>query len=200
MRRRRYLALAAASVTSLTGCLGRVTENDSPVRPSGVSVEYVVRPGSIPDDVAHLYVDFAAYLAERSDDVYSCTPGAPLMDNEYDPTPTPLPEPEGACEGFDAGRVDVAALDGPRRLGPFEADGRFTGGHTLVAPDPTLVIADGTTATDVYDTDFRAITERTAPSGAYGVEIGVTDYAGTDESPRWRYGIDVERFEATPAD
>ncbi|WP_255198177.1 hypothetical protein [Halorarius litoreus] len=206
MHRRRYLALASASAVSLAGCVSRPSsdEQSSTVTPSpgadGVSVAYVVRPGSIPDDVAQLSVDFAVYLAERSEDVYACTTGAPLMDNKYDPTPTPLPEPEGACERFDAPRVDVATLDGSRTLGPFEAGERFTGGHTLVAHDVTLVLDDGTTATDVYDTDFRAVTERTTPSGTYGVEIGVTDYANEDESPRWRYGIDVQRFEATPVD
>lgn len=209
MRRRRYLALVGGSVASLTGCVDRSQSGDSSTTGNGtgtatagspgVSVAYVVRAGSIPDHVAHLYVDFAVYFAARDDDVYPCTDDAPLMDNRYDPSPTPLPVPEGECERFDAPRVDVAALDGLRTLGPFEASGTFDGGHTLVAHDVTLVLDDGTTATEVYDTDFRAVTERTAPAGTHGVEIGVTDYEGVDDAPRWRFGIDVERVEGTPA-
>lgn len=210
MHRRRYLALVGGSVAALTGCVDRSQSGDPSTTGSGigtatrtagapgVSVEYVVRAGSIPDHVAQLSVDFAVYFAERSDDVYPCTDDAPLMDNRYDPEPTPLPVPEGECEQFDVPRVDVAALDGTRTLGPFEANDTFSGGHTLVAHDVTLVLEDGTFATEVHDTDFRAVTERTTPSGTYGVEIGVTDYEGTDDPPRWRFGIHTERFEVPP--
>lgn len=177
------------------------TESATPTTPrtdgGNDSVEYVVRPGSIADGIAHLYVDFAVYLSEHSEDIHPCTDDAPLQDNKYDPTPTPLPMPAGQCERFDVPEIDFATLDGTRSLGRFDASATYSGAHTLVVHDVTVVLENGTTASDVYDTDFRAVTEPATPSGAYGVEIGVTDYEGSDTSLRWRFGVDVERFDPT---
>ena len=69
---------------------------------------------------------------------------------------------------------------------------------SLVVHDVTVVLANGTETTAVYDTDFRAITERSAPRGRYGVEISVTDYRGADRDLPWRFGIEATRF--APAD
>jgi hypothetical protein len=203
MNRRRYLVSVGAAVGSLAGCVDRFSGGDaSPTdsvtatpRPGQVSVEYVLRAGQIPDDVAHVNVDLAVYLAERPDDIESCTAGAPLSDNRYDPTPTPLPTPAGQCTSFTVDEVDVAALDSPRLLGPFEASATYSGGHTLVVHDVTVVLDDGTTVSDVYDTDFRAVTERATPAGTYGVEIGVSDVGESDHS--WRYEVGVVRFDPT---
>lgn len=194
-------AVAAAGCVGVPGAGGPGTATGTPT-PSAttastgepVSVEYVVRKGSIADGVAHVYVDFAVYFASTPDDVYPCTDEAPLYDNQYDPTPTPVRTPAGLCKRFDVQRVDIAALDGPRSLGEFTADGTYDGGHTLVVHDVTVELENGTTVDDVYDTDFRAVTERTAPSGSYGVTFTVTDHAD-DESLRWRYGVDAEPFD-----
>jgi hypothetical protein len=202
------LTLAILGCVVLAGCLGGPGADPAPgepsdvtpsatgtVTPEDVSVEYRLRAGAIAEAVAHVYVDFAVYLAERPEDVYACTDDAPLMDNRYDATPTPLPTPAGQCERFDVPRVDLAAMNGSRTLGPFEASGTYAGGHTLVVHDVTVVLENGSTAEDVYDTDFRAVTEQTRPSGPYGVEIGVTDHRDSDQDLRWRFGVDVERFD-----
>lgn len=196
----------------LAGCLGppgtvpATGSANGPATPSTMSAAsttdhgtlsfgYVVRPGSVPDAVSHVYVDFAVYLAERPDDIYACTDGAPLLDNQHDPTPTPLRTPAGQCERFDLPRVDLATLDGPRTLGRFTANASAAGAHTLVVHDVTVVLENGTAAPNVYDTDFRAVTEAAAPSGTYGVEINVTDYEGSNRDVPWRFGVDVRRFD-----
>lgn len=209
---KRLPLVVVVAAVAVAGCLGfpgdgtPASGSETPTpSPTGatstpeetVSVEYVVRSGSIADSVSHVYVDFGVYFAQYPGDVYGCTDGAPLYDNRYDPTPTPVPTPAGQCEQFDVTRVDVAALDGARSLGEFAANGTYSGGHTLVVHDVTVVLENGTTATDVHDTDFRAVTEETTPSGTYGVEFAVTDYADSDESRRWRFGVESERFDPT---
>lgn len=202
------LALALLGCVALAGCLGGPGAGPAPGEPTDatptatgtappedVSVEYRLRAGAIADAVAHVYVDFAVYLAERPEDVYACTEDAPLMDNRYDPTPTPLPTPAGRCERFDVPRVDLAAMNGTRSIGPFDASGTYVGGHTLVVHDVTVVLENGSTAEDVYDTDFRTVTEQARPSRTYGVEIGVTDHRGSEQDLRWRFGVEADRFD-----
>jgi hypothetical protein len=201
------LLLALLACVVLAGCLGGPGA-DTPGGPTGatptvtgtaeseeVSVEYRLRAGSIADTVAHVYLDLAVYFAEHPEDVYACTDDAPLMDNRYDATATPLPTPAGQCERFDVPPVDLAAMNDTRALGPFEASATYAEAHTLVVHDVTVVLENGSTAEDVYDTDFRAVTDRARPSGTHGVEIGVTDYRGSDENLRWRFGVAVETFD-----
>lgn len=208
----RLLLVVVMAAVAVAGCLGApgpgTPTSDSetptpsptqaaPTEEETVSVEYVVRSGSIADSISHVYVDFAVYFAQHPEDIYACTNGAPLLDNKYDPTPTPLPTPAGQCKRFDVPRVDVAALDGTRSLGEFTANGTYSGGHTLVVHDVTIVLENGTTASDVYDTDFRSVTERTTPSGTHGIEFTVTDYEDSDKSLRWRFGVESEQFDPT---
>lgn len=174
------------------------TVSPAPASESGtLSFGYVVRTASLPDAVGHVYVDFSVYLAERPGDIHACTDGAPLLDNQFDPSPTPLPTPAGRCEQFDVSRVDLATLDGQQTLGRFTADASAAGAHTLVVHDVSVVLENGTTVSSVYDTDFRAVTEESAPSGTYGVEINVTDYEGSGRDLPWRFGIDAHRYEAS---
>lgn len=194
--------LGSSGTAPTTGLVGEespsVTSTASAVSPteSGtLSFDYVVRIASLPDAVSHVYVDFSVYLAERPGDIQACTDGAPLLDNQYDPSPTPLPTPAGQCEQFDVSRVDLSTLDGQQTLGRFTADASAAGAHTLVVHDVSVVLENGTPVSSVYDTDFRAVTEESAPSGTYGVEINVTDYEGSDRDLPWRFGIDVHRFE-----
>ncbi|MFB6151314.1 MAG: hypothetical protein ABEJ40_05855 [Haloarculaceae archaeon] len=160
-----------------------------------LSVSYVVTGESFPSNVSHVYVDFVAYVTEKSDDVGPCIGTHSLYSNRYDPTPTPLPTPAGRCEAFDAGRVDVANLAGATVLGPFEANATYSGAHALFVSDVTVVLDDGTEATDVYDTNFRAIEVSGRPDGMYGVSFSVTDLAGTNATVAWRYDVDAEPFE-----
>lgn len=203
---RRAILLAACLV--LAGCLGDPGTGPGPTGPTDgtpmasepsatderLAVSYVLRAGNIPETVAHVYLDLAVYLAEHAEDVYACTDGAPLMDNEFDPSPTPLPTAAGRCERVDVERVDLARLNGTRTLGPFTASGTYSGGHSLVVHDVTVVLENGTTATSVYDTDFRAVTEQATPSGSMGVEIGVADHRGSDDL-RWRFAVTVDRYD-----
>lgn len=193
---------------ALAGCVGApgagtATDATPDSRPGTTAtgepavVEYVVRAGPLPDTVRHVYVEFAVYFAERPDDLVPCTDGAPLMDNRYDPTPTPVRTPAGQCASADLGRVDLVALESPRSLGELAVNGSVDGGHTLVVHDVTIVLQNGSTATAVHDTDFRAILDESPPAGTYGVEIGVTDFNSTDESRPWRFGVNVERFDPT---
>lgn len=161
-----------------------------------LTFEYVVRRSSVPDSVEHLYFEFGVYTAERKDDVLQCTDNAPLMNNRYDPEPTPLRTPAGQCTRFDTQRIDLAAADGPWVLGPFTVPENRANAHTLVVHDVKLVLENGSTVSAVYDTDFRAITDKTPPSGTYGVEFNVTDYEGTDRDVPWRFGIEVAQVDA----
>lgn len=219
MRRRALLTLAGAGFGSLTGCLSSPegtnspgesdtrsptrSRTDSPTTTGSptstsppVTASYLVRPGPIADGVAELRIQPAVYLAERDGEAVFCTDGAPLFDNRYDPTATPVPVPEGDCEGFALRTVDVAGLDDARSLGTVEAAGRFDGGHTLVVHDTTVVLDDGTTTTDVHDTDFRVLTEGSAPSGRYGFEVGVRDEGpAAERDTRWRWTVTVTRFD-----
>lgn len=208
---RAVLALVCCLV--LAGCLGGPGAVASPGTPEGpsptaagepttaggeVAVEYVVRTGDLPASVRHVSVELAVYFAERPEDVYPCTDDAPLMDNRYDPTPTPLRTPAGRCVAVDLGRIDLAGPNGSRTLNRVAVNRSLAGAHTLVVHDVTVVLENGSAAERVHDTDFRAITERAAPRGRYGVEISVRDYRGTDRDLPWRFGVEATRFD--PAD
>lgn len=181
-----------------TGDAPSPTAANPPPTGGEVAVEYVIRAGAIPASVRHVYVDLAVYLAERPDDVYPCTSDAPLLNNRYDPTPTPLRTPAGRCAAFDLSRIDLAGPNGSRTVERVAVNRRIAGAHTLVVHDVTIVLENGSTASRVHDTDFRALTERSAPTGSYGVEISVMDYRGTDRDLSWRFGIEATRYD--PAD
>lgn len=197
-------------VVVISGCLGGTVGGSPSPAPSTVgaseptasasttgerSFAYVVRAGGIPDGIAHVYLDLAVYLAERPGDVVACTEGAPLFDNRYDPEPTPVRTPAGDCETVEVPRIDLAAVNGSRTLGPFSRSDTYAGGHSLVVHDLTIVLENGSTATAVHDTDFRAVFEESPAAGRYGVLIGVTDHRGAEGAPPWRFGIEVERFD-----
>lgn len=207
----RFALVVLVGCLALAGCLGSPgfdsptpagdtpTSSETPHRSTpeagNASVEYVVRSGRIASSVAHVYVDFGVYFAERPDDIYACTDGAPLLDNQYDPTPTPLATPAGDCHAFSVPRLDLAAINETRSLGRFTADATDTGAHTLVVHDVTVVLENGTTASKVYDTDFRAVTKRESPAGTHGVEIGVVDGNRSDVPKSLQYLVAVERFD-----
>lgn len=171
------------------------SQTEAPV----LTFEYDIDRGTVADTVSHVYVEFGVYTAERASDVIPCTDGAPLMDNRYDPTPTPVRTPAGNCTSFDAQRIDLTTLNGSRTLGPFRVPANRANAHTLVVHDVTLVLENGSTASAVYDTDFRAITETAPPSGTYGIEVNVTDYGGTDRDVPWRFGISLSRVDGPSA-
>ncbi|MFC7142611.1 hypothetical protein ACFQMA_22605 [Halosimplex aquaticum] len=168
----------------------------TPTAAGNVSVEYLVRVDSLPDHVANVTIEFgSAYFSEVPDDLRSCSGVEPLMDNRYDPTPTPLPTPAASCWEADAPSVTLAPGDGTRSLGRFTASERYSGGHMLVVRDVVVTLENGTAATQIYDTDFRAVYRTEPAAGRHGVGFTV-DYDPTPGERR-DYVIDVDWFEPT---
>jgi len=162
------------------------------------SVEYVIRMDSLPDHVANVTIEFGGvYFSERSDDIDSCAGVQPPMDNRYDPTPTPLPTPAGAC--WDAGSASAVTFvsgDGERSLGTFEAPGRFDGGDMLVVRDVVVRLENGTAAKKVYDTDFNVA--RTEPATeTVGLAVSISYDPDSTDRP-WDYTVETSLFD--PAD
>ncbi len=164
--------------TSTPLATGTVTESDA------LSVKYVVRVDSLPANVSHMSVDFSVYFAEDVNSIRSCTGSVPLMDNQYDPTPTALPTPEGECHQGGRPTVTLSPATGSQSLGTFTAPGRFDGAYMLSIHDVRVVLDNGTTASEVYDTDFRAHIGQEPASGTVGVaftvEHGTDIYRGAD--------------------
>lgn len=148
-----------------------------------VTVEYVVRAGSIPDEFDSVTVHFEVAFAENRGDVRECT--GTMMDSRYDPTPTPLPTPSGECHTVEDLTVDLTGINGTRSLGTFTVEGRFGTEHALVVHDVVPTDENGSRVERIHDTDFRGL-ERHGP-GRYGLEIGVSD---APEDVGWLYRVD----------
>jgi len=153
-------------------------------RPENVTVEYVIRAGSVPAAFQSVTVEFEVVFAERSSDLEECI--GTLLGSRYEPTPTPLPTPVGGCRSASGLRADLAALNGTETLGPFTVPGRFDGAYALVVRDVAPVYGNGTAPTAIHDTDFRAHVQPGRGPGRHGVEIGVTIAAG--DTP-WTYAV-----------
>ena len=175
----------AASPTGTAGGSGDETATPTPTpEPADLTVEYVIRPGAVPSEFQSVTVEFEVVFAEQASDLDRCI--GTLLGSKYEPTPTALPTPTGACQSQSGLSVDLTGIDGTETLGPFTVDGRFDGAYALVVRDVVPVFADGTAPTAVYDTDFRAHTQRGRGSGRYGVEIGITDAGG---GVPWDYAV-----------
>ena len=175
----------AASPTGTAGGSGDETATPTPTpEPADLTVEYVIRPGAVPSEFQSVTVEFEVVFAERASDLDRCI--GPLLGSKYEPTPTALPTPTGACQSQSGLSVDLTEIEGTETLGSFTVDGRFDGAYALVVRDVVPVFADGTAPTAVYDTDFRAHTQRGRGSGRYGVEIGITDAGG---GVPWDYAV-----------
>lgn len=183
---------AASNVTATPTASAVPSGSDAPTTTGGnVSVAYVVRLDSVPAHVANVTVEFeGVYFAEQSDDLIGCAGVSPLMDNRYDPTPTPLPTPAGACQEFPAPTVELNDTGVTHSLGTFEASGRFDGGHMLVVGDVRVVLANGTEPTQVYDTDFRASHRESRPEGTVGVGFTITYDPRPGEARDYVVGVD----------
>jgi len=176
---------AGASQTGTAGGAGGGTAAPTPTaEPEDLTVEYAVRPGAIASAFQSVTVEFEVVFAERASDLDRCI--GTLLGSKYEPTPTALPTPTGACQSQSGLSVDLTGIDGTETLGPFTVDGRFDGAYALVVRDVVPVFADGTAPTAVYDTDFLAHAQRGRGSGRYGVEIGITDAGG--DVP-WDYAV-----------
>jgi len=173
-----------------TGTGTRTGTATSTPRPENVTVEYVLRAGSVPAAFQSLTVELEVVFAERSSDLDECI--GTLLGSRYEPTPTPPPTPVGDCRTESGLRADLAALNGTQTLGPFTVPGRFDGAYALVVRDVAPVYANGTAPTAIHDTDFRAHVQPGRGPGRYGVEIGVA-IAASDRP--WTYAVVRRNFD-----
>lgn len=153
--------------------------------PEPVTVEYVVRAGSIPDEFDSVTVHFEVEFAENRGDVRECT--GTVLDSRYDPTPTPLPSPTGECRTVEDVTVDLTEVNGTHSLGNVTVPGRFGAEHALVVRDVVPVYENGTRVERIHDTDFRGPYRHGA--GRWGLEIGVSD---APDDVGWTYQVDAE--------
>jgi hypothetical protein len=145
--------------------------------PSGTPVEYVVRPGEIPDEVASYVVTIQIVFVETPEDLGPCY--SEIYYGPYKPTITPLGPPEGECHRTETVEVDLTEIDGERSLGEFTAPASARG-HAVIVTDVTATLDDGTTLSKVKGIGgHEALRDANRPSGTYGVEIGLLNESYT---------------------
>jgi hypothetical protein len=147
--------------------------------PDPVGVEYVVRAGSIPDDVESVSVTLQVVFVERRDDAGPCW--RETFVGPYKPTVTPIRPPSGDCHRSEPITVDVTEIDGERSLGRITAPGRFDAGHALVVTNVTATHANGT-AVEGMRVDERASVVEGPPTGPYAVTLSVDSYRDDDRA------------------
>jgi|GEM_PF-3163561 len=143
--------------------------------PQPVTVEYAVRAGSVPDDVASVEVTLQVVFVERAGDMGPCW--RDTFTGPYKPTVTPIAPPEGECHRSESVTVDLTELDGERSLGGFTAPGRFTAGHALVATNVTATYRNGTTVRGIRGASGKRVrVVEGPPAGPYRVSLSVEAY------------------------
>lgn len=157
--------------------------------PGGTTVEYVVRPGEIPDGVASVTVTLQAVFVTDTADLGPCYPE--VFSGPYKPTITPLRTPSGECLRSEPVTIDLAATEDDRPV-EVTAPARARG-HALVVTEITATRENGTDVTGIKGTggvDVLAIPER--PEGRYGVEIGLER---VENDAAYDYWLVLSRFE-----
>lgn len=137
------------------------------------TVEYVVRAGDLPDEVASANVTMAVAFAESN--IYHCDGDVRSAGSGGFSTPTQTPDLDRDLDCLRYGNVtlDLADLNGSRSLGAFSVPSSAVAEYALVVRDVSLTLDDGTVVEDVYAERFRAHTARDARSRTVGVEIDV---------------------------
>lgn len=157
--------------------------------PDGTAVEYVIRPGEIPDDVSSVAVTLQAVFVTDTADLGPCYPE--VFSGPYKPTITPLRTPSGECLRSEPVTIDLAATEGDRPVevtAPARAEG-----HALLVTEITATRENGSDVDGIKGTggvDLLAISER--PEGRYGVEIGLER---VDTDAPYDYWLELGRFE-----
>lgn len=166
------------------------TPTPTTATPDPVGIEYVVRPGSVPDDVESVDVTLQVVFVERSEDAGPCW--RETFTGPYEPTVTPIAPPSGDCHRSEPITLDVTDLDGERSIGRVAAPGRFDAGHALVVTNVTATYRNGTAVSGVR-VDERASVVEGAPAGPYRVRLSVTSYR--DDDRPYDYWFVAERVE-----
>jgi hypothetical protein len=194
-------ALPLVVVVLLAGCTAPIaTPTDTPEptptptatamateTPQPVGVEYVVRAGSIPDDVESVEVTLQVVFVERSEDMGPCW--RETFAGPYEPTITPIAPPSGECYRSESVTLDLTDIEDGRSLGQVTAPGRFTAGHALLVTNATATYRNGTTVTGMRGATGKLVrTVEGRPSGQHRVTLSVAAY---DDRP-YRYWLVAE--------
>lgn len=184
MRRGRR-AIVVVIVLFGAGCVGLAPEATPDATDASTTtavsdpagVEYVVRAGAVPDDIASVSITLQVVFVDRRDDVGPCW--RETFSGPYKPTVTPIRPPSGDCHRSEPITLDPADIDGERSLGRVTAPGRFDGGHALLVTNVTATHANGTVV-DGIRVDKRVSVVEGAPAGPYRVRLSVSSYRGSD--------------------
>ncbi|QLH81784.1 hypothetical protein [Halosimplex pelagicum] len=147
------------------------------------TVEYVVRAGDLPAEVAAANVTLGVAFADTS--IYNCDGVSPSDASGSFSTPTQTPDLDRDldCLRYGGLSLDLADLNGSRSLGSYAVPASAVAEYSLVVRDVTVTLENGTVVDDVYAEAFRAHTARDARSRAVGVEIDI-DRRAADATPR----------------
>lgn len=152
------------------------TPTPTTASPDPVGVEYVVRPGSVPDEIASVDVTLQVVFVERSDDVGPCW--RETFSGPYKPTVTPIAMPRGDCHRSAPVTLDPTELDGERTI-EATAPGRFDAGHALVVTNVTATYRNGTAVSGMRVDERASVVEGRA-AGPYRVRLSIASYRGGD--------------------
>lgn len=203
MKRRTLLAACSTCVAGLAGCQSNVGEdgetttgdstgsgsspstNTGTNTSSGVSVEYVVLPGSVPDTLQSVSMTFQVVFVTESDQISACL--RETYEGPYKPTITPIPTPgSNACYRSETDTLDLTEIESSFSLGSVTAPGSFPAGHALIVTDVTVTTQDDETAAIRGAGGHRANVVEGQPDGPYHVEF---DVAAAPDGARYDYTL-----------
>jgi len=151
------------------------TTEPTTATPAPVGVEYVVRAGTIPDDLRSVNVTLQVVFVGRSEDMGPCW--RETFTGPYEPTITPIAPPSGECRRSEPVTLDLTDLDDGRSLGRFTAPGRFDGGHALLVTNVTATYRNGTAVSGIRGaTGKRANVVAGRPAGRHRVQLSMESY------------------------
>lgn len=179
-------ALAAAGCTS-TGQNDDGTERPTDT-PAETSVEYVLRAGHVSDELASATATVEAVFVEDTDDLGPCT--RDVYFGPYKPTPTPIGTPTAGCNRSRAESIDLTSVD--ERTHEAAAP-ETAAAHAFVATAVVGTDGGGNEITEIFGTGGAVLVKaETAPSGPYGVEVGVE---AADDASDYDHAVTTERFD-----
>lgn len=165
------------------------TTQITPTSADPVAVEYVVRAGTVPDDLRSVNVTLQVIFVETTHDLGPCWRG--VFYGPYAPTVTPIATPSGECHRSKSITIDLTG--GNRSLGRITAPGTFAAGHGLVVTDVTATYRNGTTTTEIKGTGGHVVNVvEGRPDGPYRVELALEP--GPDQA-RYEYWFVSELVE-----